>query len=330
MARQSAGEDFGRSWSRAVDTDPVLRIDAAHPQPSVPRRVPGPPHLGRRSCGASHPDVPSWNREVQGLADRDRTVKAFDNGWRLQPQMSPREAESPATAEGDRSRVTVFDHFAKQCRLAAGDSLESDAGCLRVQPSCPERRWHCVNRNYRNAALRIPWIDPSCSHAQLACDEFFVCSQGPGQMYEVLADRWADRFEPRQQVQPYPVAQELEVGIRAVEPPRDVSLVEPGADLFAGPWQERSNDATGGRRLDPGEGTGAAAAQELNQHPLRDVVAVVAGGNGVEVVSLLEAEQSAITETTPCPFAARGQRCPSFDSQEMEWNPEIGTEGLAE
>jgi hypothetical protein len=57
---------------------------------------------------------------------------------------------------------------------------------------------------------------------------------------------------------------------------------------------------------------------------------VVAGGDGVEVMSLLEIKQSAIAEATPGPFAARGQWGPSFDSQEMEWNPEIGTESFAE
>jgi hypothetical protein len=57
---------------------------------------------------------------------------------------------------------------------------------------------------------------------------------------------------------------------------------------------------------------------------------MVAGGDGVEVMSLLEVEQSAIAKATPRPFAARGQRCPSVDSQEVEWNLEIGTEGLAE
>jgi hypothetical protein len=186
--------------------------------------------------------------------------------------------------------VSVFDHLTEQFRLSAGDSLESDASRLGVQPSCPKRRWHSVNRDDGNAALWIPGIDPSRSLAQLACDEFFVCSQGPGQMYEVLADGWTHRFEPRQQVQPHPVAQELEVGIRAVESPPNALLIEPGSDLFARPWQERSNDAIGGRSLDPGERTGATAAQELNQHPLRNIVAVVAGGDGVEVASLLEAE----------------------------------------
>ena len=244
--------------------------------------------------------------------------------------MSPGEAESPATAEGDRSRVTVFDHFAKQCRLPASDSLDSDAGRLGVQPSRPERRRHCLNRNDRNAALRVPGIDPSRSPSQLTRNELLVCRQGPGQMYEVLADGWAHRLEPWQQVQPYPVAQELEVGIRAVLPPRDISFVEPGADLCARPWQERSNDAIGGRSLDPGEGARAAAAQELDQYPLRNIIAVVAGGDGVEALGLLEAEQSAISEATPGSFATRGQMCPSLDSQEMEWDPEIGAELLAE
>jgi len=149
-------------------------------------------------------------------------------------------------------------------------------------------------------------------------------------MYEVLANGWALRFEPRQQVQPYPVAQEIEIGIRAVLPPRDTSLVEPGADLYAGPWKERSDDAFGGRRLDPGERAGAAAPKELNQHSLRNVVAMMAGGDGVEIMSLLEPEESAIAEAPPGPFAARGQSCPSIDLQEVEGKPELGTEGLTE
>ncbi len=231
--------------------------------------------------------------------------------------MATREAETPSTAEGDRPRVRIFDHVAKQCRLTTGDSLESDAGCLGVQPSRPERRWHCVNRNNGNAALWIPGIDPSRSRAQLARDKFLVCSQGPGQMYEVLADGWAHRFEPRHQVQPYPVAQEIEIGIRAVQPPRDTSFVKPRADLLARPSQEWSNDAIAGRCLDPGEGPGAAAAQELNQHPLRNVVEMVASCDCLKVVSLLEVEQSAIAQATPGSFASGGLRCPSVDSQEV-------------
>ena len=87
---------------------------------------------------------------------------------------------------------------------------------------------------------------------------------------------------------------------------------------------------SGSRRLDSGEGAGAAATQKLNQHPLGDVVTMVAGGDGVEVVILLEVDKGAIAEAPPGSFASGGQWCPSFDSQEVEGTPSLGTEGLAE
>ena len=57
---------------------------------------------------------------------------------------------------------------------------------------------------------------------------------------------------------------------------------------------------------------------------------MVAGGDGIEVLGLLEIEKGAIAEATPGPFATRGVRYIPIDSQEVEGNSEFGTEGLAE
>jgi hypothetical protein len=57
---------------------------------------------------------------------------------------------------------------------------------------------------------------------------------------------------------------------------------------------------------------------------------VVAGGDGVKCVRLLETQQSTVTEAPPRPFAAGGQWRPPLDSQKVKADTDLGTEGLAE
>jgi hypothetical protein len=187
-----------------------------------------------------------------------------------------------------------------------------------------------VQIGFGHATLGVPGVDPLCGRSELARQVFFVVGKGSGEVHEVVAYRRTDRLQPRQQIEPNPVAEEIEITVRTVLPPREITIGEPGSNVRTIPGQERPNDAVAGRNLDARQGAGTAAAKKLDHDALSDVIAVVTGGHGGKSPVSLEVDQGAIPEPSPGSFATLRERGAGIDTQEMERHAKLIAQSLAE
>jgi hypothetical protein len=68
----------------------------------------------------------------------------------------------------------------------------------------------------------------------------------------------------------------------------------------------------------------------LNQHAFSDVVTMMSGRDCGKATSILKIDKGTIAETTPSTLAPGTERSTRLDSQEVESDPEVTTQGFAE
>ena len=107
-------------------------------------------------------------------------------------------------------------------------------------------------------------------------------------------------------------------------------LLQPVGDRRAAPRQEGPDDTVGGLGRDPGHGSWAGAAQELDENALGHIVSVVPGGDGCETAGSGVLEQNPIPPASPCGLAGCRSLVIVGQVDEFERDLEGHTQSVAE
>jgi hypothetical protein len=187
MPRHGAREDSAHPHASVVDFYSVAGAYGSNRETDPGRRMVGPAKTGRRSFPRAETDPPPRQREFDRFTDDEIESEGLRRLWRFEPQLVIGESDSPSPAEGHSARLTGRNELLEELGLTSGHSVKSDPSRLGVQPPGAERGWETANRGHRHAAVGLPWIDPRCPRCELGGEKDLVCSQGFGQVDEMMA-----------------------------------------------------------------------------------------------------------------------------------------------